>query len=50
MLNVASIGALTIEPSIGIYNGTKAALVHLTKQLAGEMSPGVRVNAVLPAW
>ena len=48
VLNVASIGALATEPSIGIYNGTKAALVHLTKQLAGELSPGVRVNAVLP--
>ena len=48
ILNVASIGALAVEPTIGIYNGTKAALVHLTKQLAAELSPGVRVNAVLP--
>lgn len=48
ILNVSSIGALTVEPTIGVYNGTKAALVHLTKQLAVELSPGVRVNAVLP--
>lgn len=48
ILNVSSIGALTVEPTIGVYNGTKAALVHLTKQLATELSPGVRVNAVLP--
>ncbi|QXC62172.1 SDR family oxidoreductase [Aquihabitans sp. G128] len=48
ILNVASIGALSVEPTIGIYNGTKAALVHLTKQLGAELAPGVRVNAVLP--
>ncbi|CAN5913415.1 SDR family oxidoreductase [soil metagenome] len=46
--NVSSIGALAVEPTIGIYNGTKAALVHLTRQLAAELAPGVRVNAVLP--
>ena len=34
-----------VEPSIGIYNATKAALIHLTRTLALELSPGVRVNA-----
>ncbi len=48
VLNVASIGGLSVEPTIGVYNGTKAALIHLTRQLALEMAPGVRVNAVLP--
>lgn len=48
ILNVSSIGGLSVEPTIGIYNGTKAALIHLTRQLALELSPGVRVNAVLP--
>jgi NAD(P)-dependent dehydrogenase (short-subunit alcohol dehydrogenase family) len=48
ILNVASIGGLSVEPSIGVYNGTKAALLHLTRQLAAELSPGVRVNAIAP--
>ncbi len=48
VLNVASIGGLSVEPTIGIYNGTKAALIHLTRQLALELAPGVRVNALLP--
>lgn len=48
VVNVSSIGGLTVEPTIGTYNGTKAALIHLTRQLAVELAPGVRVNAVLP--
>lgn len=48
VLNVASIGGLTVEPSIGVYNATKAALIHVTRQLANELAPTVRVNAVLP--
>lgn len=48
ILNVASIGGLSVEPSIGIYNGTKAALLHLTRTLAAELAPGVRVNAIAP--
>ncbi|MCU0267995.1 MAG: SDR family oxidoreductase [Acidimicrobiales bacterium] len=46
--NIASVGGLTVEPSIGVYNGTKAALLHLTRQLAGELAPAVRVNAIAP--
>ena len=48
IVNIASIGGLSTEPGIGWYNATKAALVHLTRQLAVEMAPGVRVNAVAP--
>jgi NAD(P)-dependent dehydrogenase (short-subunit alcohol dehydrogenase family) len=48
VLNIASIGGLTAGDTIGIYNGTKAALLHLTRQLAGELSPSVRVNAIAP--
>jgi len=48
VVNIASIGGMSVEPSIGIYNTTKAALLHLTKVLAADLSPGVRVNAVAP--
>jgi NAD(P)-dependent dehydrogenase (short-subunit alcohol dehydrogenase family) len=48
VLNIASVGGLAVEPSIGVYNGTKAAVIHLTRQLALELSPGARVNAIAP--
>jgi NAD(P)-dependent dehydrogenase (short-subunit alcohol dehydrogenase family) len=48
VLNVASIGGLSVEPGIGWYNVTKAAVIHMTSQLAGELGPKVRVNALAP--
>ncbi len=48
VINIASVGGMTVEPAIGIYNATKAALLHLTRTLAAELSPGVRVNAIAP--
>lgn len=48
IINIASVGGLSVEPAIGVYNATKAALLHLTRTLAAELAPGVRVNAIAP--
>jgi len=48
IINIASIGGFMVEPMIGFYNVTKAAVIQLTRQLAYEMAPGVRVNAIAP--
>ncbi|HZA75536.1 MAG TPA: SDR family oxidoreductase [Acidimicrobiales bacterium] len=48
ILNISSVGGLSVEPAIGHYNVTKAALIHLTRTLAQDLAPGVRVNAIAP--
>ena len=48
VLNISSIGGLRAGGPIGVYDTTKAALVHLTSHLATEMGPKVRVNAIAP--
>jgi NAD(P)-dependent dehydrogenase (short-subunit alcohol dehydrogenase family) len=47
MVNVASVGGLRAEGGLGVYNLTKAALIHLTRQLASELGP-TRVVGVAP--
>src|SRR5579862_1725628 len=49
VLNVASVGGVVPGPLIGAYNSSKAALIHLTRQLAQELGPAVRVNGIAPA-
>jgi len=48
IVNTASIGGLAVSPNLGVYHASKAALIHLTKQLAIELGPHIRVNAVAP--
>ena len=49
VVNVASVAGLRPSPPIGVYGASKAALIHLTAELALELAPRVRVNAVAPA-
>ncbi len=49
VVNVASVGGLRPAPGIAFYGASKAMLIHLTEELAVELGPGVRVNAVAPA-
>jgi NAD(P)-dependent dehydrogenase (short-subunit alcohol dehydrogenase family) len=48
IVNVASVGGLrAAENGLGVYNLTKAALIHLTRQLAAELGP-TRVVGIAP--
>jgi 3-oxoacyl-[acyl-carrier protein] reductase len=49
VLNVSSVAGLRPAPGIGFYGATKAMLRHVTEELAVELGPDVRVNAVAPA-
>jgi NAD(P)-dependent dehydrogenase (short-subunit alcohol dehydrogenase family) len=47
IINIASTGGLRGDFGLGVYNVTKAALIHLTRQLAGELGP-TRVVGIAP--
>lgn len=49
VINVASVAGLRPSPIMGAYNISKAGLIHMTRQLAHELAPTIRVNAVAPA-
>jgi 3-oxoacyl-[acyl-carrier protein] reductase len=49
VVNVASVAGLRPSPLMGAYNISKAGLIHMTRQLAQELAPKTRVNAVAPA-
>lgn len=49
IINVASEGGLRNAFGLGIYNVTKAAVIHLTRQMALELGESrIRVNAIAP--
>jgi len=48
VVNICTEGAGHAGPNVGAYGTSKAALLHLTRQLAGELAPRVRVNSVSP--
>lgn len=47
ILNIASVGGLRAEQGLGVYNLTKAAVIHLTSQLACELGR-TRVVGIAP--
>lgn len=49
IINVSSVGGLRSTGLLGVYGASKAALNHLTMELAWQLGPKVRVNGIAPA-
>lgn len=50
IINTASILSFASFPRRLAYGATKAAVVHMTRLMAAEWAPGIRVNAVAPGY
>ena len=50
ILNMGSTNGLMGYPYYADYNASKAGVIELTRSMALELAPSVRVNAVCPGW
>jgi NAD(P)-dependent dehydrogenase (short-subunit alcohol dehydrogenase family) len=48
IINIVSIGGFGHSGPVPVYDLTKSSLIHLTRRLANELGPNVRVNAIAP--
>ena len=50
IVNIGSISGHAADPSLAIYNASKAFVHGLTRSIAVDHGPNVRCNAVCPGW
>jgi hypothetical protein len=50
IVNMASISGYVAQPNRWTYNAAKGAVIQLTRCMALDLSPDVRVNTVSPGW
>jgi len=48
IINIASAAGRLVQPGFTSYGTVKAAVIHMTKLMAAELAPEVRVNAISP--
>jgi meso-butanediol dehydrogenase/(S,S)-butanediol dehydrogenase/diacetyl reductase len=50
IVNIGSISGVVSDPSLAVYNASKAFVHSLTRSIAIDHGPNVRCNAVSPGW
>lgn len=50
IINIGSISAGVADPSMALYNASKAFVHGLTRSIAVDHGPKVRCNAIAPGW
>ncbi len=50
IINIGSISGMVSDPSMALYNASKAFVHGLTRSIAVDHGPKVRCNAIRPGW
>ncbi|MBY6115306.1 SDR family oxidoreductase [Mameliella alba] len=50
IVNIGSISGMVADPSMALYNASKAFVHGLTRSIAVDHGPKVRCNAIRPGW
>lgn len=50
IINIGSISGTVADPSMALYNASKAFVHGLTRSIAIDHGPSVRCNAICPGW
>ncbi len=50
IINIGSISGMVADPSMALYNASKAFVHGLTRSIAVDHGPKVRCNAIRPGW
>ena len=48
VINICSAAGRIVQPNFSVYGTVKAALAHMTRLMASELAPDVRVNGIAP--
>ena len=50
IINIGSISGTVADPSMALYNASKAFVHGLTRSIAVDHGPAIRCNAICPGW
>src|SRR5512136_1957169 len=48
VINICSAVGRIVQPNFSVYGTVKAGLIHMTRLMASELAPDVRVNGIAP--